>query len=46
MIISKKILTTSKVCDILYKNCNTSIGLLKEDAKTLRIMINYLNDNF
>ena len=35
---------TGKVRGLLCRNCNTSLGLLKENTETLRSMINYLND--
>ena len=36
---------TGKVRGLLCKNCNTSLGLLKENTDTLRSMITYINDN-
>ena len=35
---------TGKVRGLLCRNCNTSLGLLKEDPDTLRSMISYIND--
>ena len=35
---------TGKVRGLLCRNCNTSLGLLKENPETLRSMIDYLND--
>lgn len=37
--------TTGKVRGLLCRNCNTSLGLLKENTDTLRSMITYINDN-
>ena len=37
---------TGKVRGLLCKQCNTSLGLLKENPDTLRSMIGYLNDHF
>jgi hypothetical protein len=36
--------TTNKVRALLCRNCNTSLGLLKEDPKVLYNMISYIND--
>jgi len=36
--------TTGKVRALLCRNCNTSLGLLKEDTKVLYNMISYIND--
>ena len=37
--------TTGKGRYLLCRPCNTSLGLLKEDTKTLNNMISYINDN-
>lgn len=37
--------TTGKVRGLLCRNCNTSLGLLKENPETLRSMIQYINDS-
>lgn len=37
--------TTGKVRGLLCRNCNTSLGLLREDPETLRNMISYINDS-
>jgi len=37
--------TTGKVRGLLCRNCNTSLGLLKENTNTLHSMIQYINDN-
>lgn len=36
---------TNIVRGLLCSNCNTAIGLVKENIKTLRIMIDYLKNN-
>jgi hypothetical protein len=36
--------STGKVRYLLCRNCNTSLGLLKEDTKVLYKMISYIND--
>jgi NAD+--asparagine ADP-ribosyltransferase len=35
---------TNEVRALLCRNCNTSLGLLKEDTKVLYNMISYIND--
>ena len=37
--------TTGKVRHLLCMQCNTSLGLLKENTTTLQNMISYINDN-
>ena len=37
--------TTNKVRALLCRNCNTSLGLLKEDTKVLHNMISYIHDH-
>ena len=36
---------TGKVRGLLCRNCNTSLGLLKENTDTILNMISYINDN-